>query len=218
MAGIPGHRVVVFLQENKTTDFYFPSLAEWGAAVANHGALLTAPPNFDQLHDRNAWVHYSMGDYTALAVQLDNDSVIPYYSYLAKEFVFADHHFGAGSNSTSGHMLAVGGQTPTIKNPPSSGRTRYGTCHRSSPPPTPATCPGQHSPTRAGTRPSSTPASPRHLGRPTCTIRTSSSRWRKPGFFLRSSTPGHPPGTTSTRRSSATPATSRSGRTWSWIA
>jgi hypothetical protein len=30
MAAITGHRVVVFLQENKTTDFYFPSLAEWG--------------------------------------------------------------------------------------------------------------------------------------------------------------------------------------------
>jgi hypothetical protein len=55
MAAIPGHRVVVFLQENKTTDFYFPSLAEWGAAVANQGKLLVAPPNFDQPHDRNAW-------------------------------------------------------------------------------------------------------------------------------------------------------------------
>ena len=27
-------------------------------------------------------------------------------------------NFGAGSNSTSGHMLAVGGQMPTLKNPP----------------------------------------------------------------------------------------------------
>ncbi|MDP9168763.1 MAG: hypothetical protein M3O32_22315, partial [Actinomycetota bacterium] len=118
MAQIPGHRVVVFLQENKTTDFYFPTMAEWGAAVANNGTLLTAPPNFDQPHDRNAWVHYSMGDYPALAVQIDNDGVIPFYSYIAKEFVFSDHHFGSGSNSTPGHMLAVGGQTPTQKNPP----------------------------------------------------------------------------------------------------
>ncbi|MBW4033073.1 MAG: hypothetical protein HIU88_10470 [Acidobacteria bacterium] len=118
MTAIPGHRVIVFLQENKTTDFYFPTLARWGAAVANHGALLTTPPNFDQPHDRNAWVHYAMGDYPALPVQLDNDSVIPFYSYLAKEFVFSDHHFGSGSNSTPGHMLAVGGQMPTMKNPP----------------------------------------------------------------------------------------------------
>jgi hypothetical protein len=77
MAAITGHRVVVFLQENKTTDFYFPSLAEWGAVVANHGGLLSAPPNFDQPHDRNAWVHYAMGDYPALSVQVDNDSRSP---------------------------------------------------------------------------------------------------------------------------------------------
>jgi hypothetical protein len=118
VAKIPGHRVVVFLQENKTTDFYFPTMAKWGAAVANHGPLLAAPPNFDQPHDRNAWVHYSMGDYPALPVQIDNDKVIPFYSYLAKEFVFSDHHFGSGSNSTPGHMLAIGGQMPTMKNPP----------------------------------------------------------------------------------------------------
>ncbi len=118
MAGIAGHRVIVFLQENKTTDFYFPSLKAWGAAVSAHGAVLQAPPDFDQSHDRNAWVHYAMGDYPALPVQIDNDVVIPFYSWLAKQFVFSDHHFGAGSNSTSGHMLAIGGQLPTLKNPP----------------------------------------------------------------------------------------------------
>ncbi len=111
-------RVVVFLQENKTTDFYFASMAAWGAAVARDGPLLAAPPDFDQPHDRNAWVHYASGDYPAYPAQIDTDAVIPYYAYLAKQFVFADHHFGAGSNSTSGHMLAVGGQTPTFKNPP----------------------------------------------------------------------------------------------------
>lgn len=118
MPGLSGHRVIVFVQENKTTDFYFPTMAAWGAAVADHGNVLAAPPNFDQPHDRNAWVHYAMGDYPALPVQIDNDTVIPFYSYLAKQFVFADHHFGLGSNSTSGHMLAIGGQTPTMKNPP----------------------------------------------------------------------------------------------------
>jgi hypothetical protein len=111
-------RVVVFLQENKTTDFYFPTLAAWGADVRNDGNLLAAPPDHDQPHDRSAWVHYKMGDYPALAVQIDNDTVIPYYSWLAKTFTFCDHHFGLGTNSTPGHMLAVGGQTPTLKNPP----------------------------------------------------------------------------------------------------
>lgn len=115
---LPNHRVIVFIQENKTTDFYFPTMARWGAAVANHGHLLTAAPNFDQPHDRNAWVHYAMGDYPGLAAQIDNDTVIPYYSWLAKQFVFSDHHFGSGSNSTPGHMLAISGQMPTMKNPP----------------------------------------------------------------------------------------------------
>lgn len=117
MAALNGHRVVVFIQENKTTDFYFPTMRAWGADVANNGALLSEPPNFDQPHDRNAWVHYRMGDYPALAVQIDNDTVIPFYSWLAKQFVFSDHHFGSGSNSTPGHMLAIGGQMPTLRNP-----------------------------------------------------------------------------------------------------
>jgi hypothetical protein len=118
MSGLAGHRVIVFLQENKTTDFYFASMAAWGAAVADHGPLLRSPPDFDQPHDRNAWVHYSMGDYPALPAQVDSDVVIPFYSWLAKQFAFCDHHFGAGTNSTPGHMLAVGGQMPTMKNPP----------------------------------------------------------------------------------------------------
>jgi hypothetical protein len=63
--------VVVFLQENKTTDFYFPTLAAWGAAVTVRGPLLAAAPNHDQPHDRNAWVHYAMGDYPALDAQVD---------------------------------------------------------------------------------------------------------------------------------------------------
>jgi hypothetical protein len=118
MPALTGHRVVVFIQENKTTDFYFAAMKVWGAQVANNGKLLTAPPNFDQPHDRSSWVHYRMGDYPALDVQVDTDTVIPFYSWLAKQFVFSDHHFGSGSNSTPGHMLAIGGQMPTLKNPP----------------------------------------------------------------------------------------------------
>jgi hypothetical protein len=118
MPVIAGHRVVVFVQENKTTDFYFSSMAAWGATIAHGGPLLPAGPDFDQPHDRNAWVHTAMGDYAPLAVQVDTDAVIPFYAWLAKQFVFCDHHFGCGSNSTPGHMLAVGGQTPTLKNPP----------------------------------------------------------------------------------------------------
>jgi hypothetical protein len=111
--------VIVFIQENKTTDFYFPTLAAWGADVRAYGQLLATPPEFDQPHDRNAWVHYRMGDYPAVALSIDNDALIPFYSSLAKTYTFCDHHFGSASNSTPGHMLAVGGQMPTLRNPPS---------------------------------------------------------------------------------------------------
>ena len=110
-------RVVVLMQENKTPDFYFPTLAAWGADIRNGGNLLADPPIPDPLHDRSAWVHYKMGDYAPPDVQIDNDVVLPFYSWLAKMFTFCDHHFGLGTNSTPGHMLAVGGQTPTLRNP-----------------------------------------------------------------------------------------------------
>lgn len=110
--------VVVLIQENKTPDFAFRSLAAFGADVVEHPNPLTTAPDYDQPHDRNAWVHYRMGDYPGVDVQLDNDALLPFYAWLAKTYTFCDHHFGLGSSSTSGHLLAVGGQTPTLKNPP----------------------------------------------------------------------------------------------------
>jgi phospholipase C len=41
-------RIVILMQENKTTDYYFPTLARWGAVVSNRGNLLSAPLDFDQ--------------------------------------------------------------------------------------------------------------------------------------------------------------------------
>jgi len=110
-------RLVVFIQENKTVDFMFPSLAKWGADVVPNGPLLKAAPVFDQPHDRNAWVHFAMGDYPAMQLSIDDVAVVPYYSWLAKTFTFCDHHFCTGTNSTAGHLLAFAGQTPTFKNP-----------------------------------------------------------------------------------------------------
>jgi hypothetical protein len=112
-------RVVILMQENKTPDFYFPTLASWGANIQNRGNLLKTPPTPDPQHDRDAWVHYKMGDYAPTTLQIDNDVILPFYSWLAKQFTYCDYHFGLGTNSTPGHMLAVGGQTPTLRNPPS---------------------------------------------------------------------------------------------------
>jgi len=113
-------RVVVLINENKTVDFSFRSLAAFGADVKQYPAasVLKAAPNYDQPHDRSAWVHYRMGDYPAVAKQLDNDVVQPLHAWLAKTYTFCDHHFGVGTNSTAGHMLAIGGQVSTLKNPP----------------------------------------------------------------------------------------------------
>jgi hypothetical protein len=113
-------RIVVFLLENKTPDFSFRSLAAFGADIAQYPAaqVLSVAPDYDQPHDRNAWVHFRMGDYPAVRTQLDNDRIQPLHAWLAKYFTFCDHHFGIGSNSTSGHLLSIGGQTPTLKNPP----------------------------------------------------------------------------------------------------
>ena len=111
-------RIVILMQENKTPDFYFPTLARWGANIQNRGSLLAAPPLPDPQHDRDAWVHYKMGDYVPTMLQIDNDRLLPFYSWLAKQFTYCDYHFGLGTNSTPGHMLAAGGQTPTLRNPP----------------------------------------------------------------------------------------------------
>ena len=63
-------------------------------------------------------MHYKLGDYPATKLQIDNEAILPFYSWLAKQFTYCDYHFGLGTNSTPGHMLAVGGQTPTLRNPP----------------------------------------------------------------------------------------------------
>lgn len=49
-------RVVILMQEIKTPDYYFPTLADWGADIQNKGDLLAEPPIPDPTHDRNAWV------------------------------------------------------------------------------------------------------------------------------------------------------------------
>ena len=118
MATNMSEHVVVLIQENKTPDFSFRSLAAFGADISVYPTSLSGAQNYDQPHDRSAWVHYRMGDYPAVKTQIDNDVVQPFYAWLAKSFTFCDHHFGLGTNSTSGHLLAIGGQTPTLKNPP----------------------------------------------------------------------------------------------------
>ena len=206
-----------FLQENKTTDFYFPTLAPWGAAVADERALLAAPPNFDQPHDRNAWVHYAMGDYPALAVQIDNDAVIPFYSVAGQAVHLLRSPLRAGIElhlgAHAGHRRAEpDDEEPAVRRaapdlgPPVDlhrGRRRRGLV---------GGVPGP----AAATRPSSTPPSTPRRARPTSTRRASSSRWPRPATCRRSATCGARPATTSTRRPPATRTTSTKGQDLVW--
>ncbi|MCA1695709.1 MAG: hypothetical protein LC749_13825 [Actinobacteria bacterium] len=120
-----GH-VVVFVQENHTTDNYFRSMRAWGANVANDWPVQPNPPATDHPHNRAAyakWLHAQLAGTPTPAVhaQLDTTAVLPYYAYLAATGAFLENHCsGFGTNSTPNHLLLVGGQTPTLRNPPRS--------------------------------------------------------------------------------------------------
>ena len=45
--------------------------------------------------------------------------MLPFYAYLATTGAFLKNHCsGSGNNSTPNHLLIVGGQSPTLRNPP----------------------------------------------------------------------------------------------------
>jgi hypothetical protein len=112
-------QVVIIVQENHTTDNYFRSLAPYGANVATDWPISPNPPARDHPHDRHAYfawlTHASAGQH----VQFDTAKVLPYYLYLAATGGFLENHCaGFGTNSTPNHLLLVGGQSPTLRNPP----------------------------------------------------------------------------------------------------
>jgi Phosphoesterase family len=52
-------------------------------------------------------------------VQFDTGEVLPFYAWLAATGAFLENHCsGFGTNSTANHLLVVGGQSPTLRNPP----------------------------------------------------------------------------------------------------
>jgi hypothetical protein len=117
-------RVVVMVQENHTTDNYFAGLEPWGANVATGWPPYPQPPPtppysaYYPPHHREAyfeWLTTGKADHT----QVDTATDIPYYLYLAVAGAFLENHCaGFGTNSTPNHLLLVGGQSPTLTNPP----------------------------------------------------------------------------------------------------
>ena len=122
----PVSHVVVFVQENHTTDNYFQSMAPWGANVATGWPTQPNPPASDQGHSRAAYAKWLRAEQAgtptpATHTQFDTVAALPYYAYLAATGAFLENHCsGFGTNSTPNHLLIVGGQTPTLRNPPRS--------------------------------------------------------------------------------------------------
>jgi Phosphoesterase family len=117
-------RVVVFVQENHTTDNYFRGLAPWGANVETTWTLRPDPPPqppfsaYYPPHHRKAYFDW-LTNGTAEQSQFDTAADLPYYLFLAVTGAFAQYHCSAfGTNSTPNHLALVGGQSPTLTNPP----------------------------------------------------------------------------------------------------
>ncbi|MGV9295950.1 alkaline phosphatase family protein [Amycolatopsis sp. NPDC003676] len=117
----PIDHVVVLVQENHTTDNYFRSMAAFGANVATGWPVSPNPPKSDQPHDRKAYYRWLTKKSTGAHVQFDTVADLPFYAWLAASGAFVENHCaGYGTNSTPNHLLIVGGQTPTLRNPPRS--------------------------------------------------------------------------------------------------
>lgn len=120
----PIKRVVIMVQENHTTDNYFRGLAPWGANVATDWPICPNPPPqppfsaYYPPHHRRAYFDW-LTNHTAEHSQFDTAADLPYYLYLALTGAFLENHCaGFGTNSTPNHLLLVGGQSPTLTNPP----------------------------------------------------------------------------------------------------
>jgi hypothetical protein len=115
----PVARVVVMIQENHTVDSYFAGLAPYGANVATGWPVAVNPPTSDPPHSRRAYFEWLTGASTGAHVQFDTVKLLPYYLYLALTGAFLENHCaGFGTNSTANHLIIVGGQSPTLNNPP----------------------------------------------------------------------------------------------------
>ncbi|MHB1533405.1 MAG: alkaline phosphatase family protein [Acidimicrobiales bacterium] len=116
--------MVIFVQENHTTDNYFSSLAPLGVDVATGWPAppAIAPANVARDNSREAWFTWLsarlLGRQGAFHYQYDTAAVLPFYDYLARTGAFFENHFSVfGTDSTPNHMVIVGGQATTLQNP-----------------------------------------------------------------------------------------------------
>ncbi|HET9649489.1 MAG TPA: hypothetical protein VFP34_14850 [Microlunatus sp.] len=113
--------VVVFTQEDHTTDNYFTSMRAWGRTRPPAGLPSRTRPCTIRPHTRAAYANWLHDQQAAQPwpthTQLDTDTVL--YSWLVKTGAFCENHCsGFGTISTPNHLLIAGGQTPTLRKPP----------------------------------------------------------------------------------------------------
>ena len=120
----PIRRVIVMIQENHTTDNYFRGLAPWGANIDTTLPICNNPPPAPPFsayyppHHRQAYYDF-LTNGTCEKSQFDTGKDLPFYLYMAIAGAFLENHCaGFGTNSTPNHLLLVGGQSPTLGNPP----------------------------------------------------------------------------------------------------
>jgi hypothetical protein len=106
------------VQENHTVDSYFRGLRPYGGNVASDWPLAQNPPTSDPTHTRSAYFDWLTSASTGEHVQFDTVNLLPFYLYLALTGAFVENHCAEfGTNSTPNHLVIVGGQSPTLKNP-----------------------------------------------------------------------------------------------------
>ncbi|MBV9169075.1 MAG: hypothetical protein JOZ81_03180 [Chloroflexi bacterium] len=94
-------------------------MAAYGANIATGWPTAADPPAGDQAHDRHAYWRWLTHQITGEHAQFDTLTVLPFYAFLAATGAFLENHCsGFGTNSTPNHLLLVGGQSPTLRNPP----------------------------------------------------------------------------------------------------
>src|SRR4051794_15425661 len=93
-------------------------MAPYGARVVSRWPLSPNPPKSDPPHGRRAYFDWWKTG-RATRVQFDTRRVLPYYLYLATTGAFFENHCAQfGGPSTPNHLVLIGGQSPTLRNPP----------------------------------------------------------------------------------------------------
>jgi hypothetical protein len=105
------------VQENHTTDNYLRPLRAYGVNVATGWPTTPNPPRRDPPHGRRAYFDWLTKD-RAERVQFAARTHLRFYLHLALTGTLLENHCSSfGTGSTPNHLVLIGGQSPTLRNP-----------------------------------------------------------------------------------------------------